>query len=111
MTMIYEMRRYECAPGKLPALHNMMENMALPAFKRCEMHFVGAWSITVGDQEGTLIYLLGFDSMDDRVQKWERFHKDKAWLEGRATVREKEGVVVARQVSTFLAAAPYSPLK
>jgi hypothetical protein len=75
MMMIYEMRRYECAPGKLPALRKLMENVALPAFMRCGMHFVGAWSITVGDQEGTLIYLLAFDGMDDRVRKWEQFHK------------------------------------
>jgi hypothetical protein len=41
--MIYESRRYECYPGKVPALQVMMETMALPTFEKHGMQFVGAW--------------------------------------------------------------------
>lgn len=110
--MIYEMRQYECYPGKLPALQELMDKAALPTFKKCGMQFIGAWSVISGAQEGTLIYLLGFDSLNDRMKKWEEFHKDKWWLEQRTQLREKAGgPMVARQTNIFLNPASYSPIK
>lgn len=109
--MIYEMRRYECYPGKLPALQEMMDKLALPTFKKYGMQMVGAWSVISGDQEGTLIYLLAFDSLDDRMRKWEEFHKDAWWNEQKLATRQKEGALVAKQTNMFLASAAYSPLK
>jgi hypothetical protein len=55
------------------------------------MQIIGAWSVISGDQEGTLIYLLGFDSLDDRMRKWEEFHKDAWWNEQKLATRQKEG--------------------
>ena len=109
--MIYESRRYECFPGKLPALQVMMEKMALPTFEKYGMQFIGAWSVISGEQDGTLIYLLAFDSLDDRMKKWEDFHKDEWWNSQKKLTHEKEGPLVARQTTTFLKPAAYSPLK
>jgi hypothetical protein len=111
ITMIYESRRYECFPGKLPALQVMMEKMALPTFEKYGMQFIGAWSVISGEQDGTLIYLLAFDSLDDRMKKWEDFHKDEWWNAQKKATHEKEGPLVARQTTTFLKPAAYSPLK
>jgi len=109
--MIYESRRYECFPGKLPALQVMMEKMALPTFEKYGMQFIGAWSVISGEQDGTLIYLLAFDSLDDRMKKWEDFHKDEWWNAQKKLTHEKDGPLVARQTTTFLKPAAYSPLK
>ena len=109
--MIYESRKYECYPGKLPALQVMMEKLALPTFEKYAMKLVGAWSVISGEQDGTLIYILAFDSLDDRMRKWEQFHNDAWWNEQKKLTREKEGPLVARQTATFLKPAPYSPLK
>jgi hypothetical protein len=110
--MIYEMRQYECCPGKFPALQELMEKAALPTFKKHGMQLVGAWSVISGMQDGTLIYILGFESLDDRMKKWEEFHKDKWWQEQRNQSREKTGgPITARQTCIFLNPASYSPIK
>ncbi len=75
------------------------------------MQFIGAWSVISGEQDGTLIYLLAFDSLDDRMKKWEEFFKDEWWNAQRKLTHEKEGALVAGQTATFLKPAAYSPLK
>jgi len=109
--MIYEQRRYECFPGKLPALQVMMEKLALPTFEKYGMKLIGAWSAIFGEQDVTRIYLLAFDSLDARMEKWEQFHKDEWWNEQKKLTHANNGPLVARQTTTFLKPAGYSPLK
>ena len=110
--MIYELRRYECLPGKLPALHELMKDVAVPVFKKLGMHLVGAWQPVVGDDEATVIYILAFESMNERNAKWEAFYADPEWTEKRAAYAKKiGGPVVAKSSNVFLSPAAYSPLR
>jgi len=110
--MIYELRRYECLPGKLPALHNLMEVAAVPVFEKHGMKVVGAWQPVVGDDEATLIYILAFDSMDDRTRKWEAFYADPDWKQKRGEIaKQVGGPIVNRSSNVFLSPASYSPLR
>lgn len=110
--MIYEMRRYDCMPGKLANLHELMEKLAIPVFERLGMTVVGCWSPAVGDDENCLIYLLAYEDMGARQKAWDNFWVDPEWTEGRAKLAAKfGGPVVARSNSVFLKAAPYSNLK
>jgi hypothetical protein len=110
--MIYELRRYECLPGKLPSLHKLMEQLAVPIFKKHGMRVVGAWSPLVGDAEATLIYMLSWNSMDEWKAKWKAFKADPEWLEKRAEFAKKEGgPLVARITNSFLDPTSYSPLQ
>ena len=54
------------------------------------MQFIGAWSVISGEQDGTLIYLLAFDSLDDRMKKWEDFHKDEWWNAQKLTHEKRD---------------------
>jgi hypothetical protein len=49
----------------LKNLNELMEVLAIPVIKKIGMTFIGAWKPEVGDDENTLIYLLGH-------QEWER---------------------------------------
>lgn len=110
--MIFELRRYECLPGKLPALHRLMDTLAVPLFKKHGFRVIGAWSPLVGDAEATLIYMLSWKSMDEWKEKWKAFKADPEWIEKRAEIAKKEGgPLVARSVNTFLDPASYSPLQ
>jgi len=109
--MIYELRRYEVESGKMQVLQNMMEHMAVPVFKKYGMHFVGAWTITIGDRENTLVYMLAYESMDVRTKSWAAFHKDPGWLKDKNDTYKKEGQLVTKQTSCFLTPEVYSPLK
>lgn len=110
--MIYEMRRYESAPGKLKALQRLMAEAAMPVFEKHDMKVIGAWVPVIGDDEYTVIYILAYDSMDDRNAKWEAFAQDPQWQEARAKIAAEEGdPMVAKSIATFLTPTAYSPLQ
>ncbi|MDP6413188.1 MAG: NIPSNAP family protein [Arenicellales bacterium] len=108
--MIYEMRRYDCFPGKIGNLNKLMEELAVPIFERLGMTFVGAWSPVVGDDENTLIYLLAYEDMGARQKAWEQFWVDPEWVEGRGKY-SPGAPIVSKSSSVFLGPAAYSPLK
>ncbi len=110
--MIYEMRRYESAPGKLRALQRVMAEAAMPVFEKLDMKVIGAWVPVIGDDEYTVIYILAYDSMDDRNAKWEAFGQDPHWQKTRKKIADEEGdPMVAKSVATFLTPTAYSPLQ
>ena len=74
--MLYELRRYECTPGQLKNLNELMEVLAVPVFKKVGMTFLGAWKPEVGDDENTLVYLLGHQDMGARERAWKAFYED-----------------------------------
>jgi hypothetical protein len=109
--MIYEMRRYDCMPGKIANLHELMETVAIPVFERLGMKVVGCWTPEVGDNENTLIYLLAYDDMGARQKAWDLFWVDPEWTAKRAELAKKfGGPIVAKSDSTFLKPAKYSNL-
>ena len=110
--MIYEMRRYEALPGKLDALNEVMANLAVPLFEKLGMKLVGAWQPVVGDYTNVLMYMLAFESMNERAEKWEAFFKHPDWEKGRAEVAAKHGgPLVSREIHYFLGPTSYSPLQ
>jgi len=110
--MIYELRRYEALPGKMAVLDELMAKLAVPIFERLGMRLVGAWQPSVGDWNNVLMYLLAFESMDERERKWQAFFDDAEWQQGRAEYAKRAGgPLVAREHHTFLKPTAYSPLK
>lgn len=110
--MIFEMRRYECWPGKMAALHDCMDKLAMPIFERLSMEIVGVWTVEIGDQDETMVYILKFNDMEERGRKWAEFFSDPQWIDGSAAIDAREGgPLTSRVVTTFLRAAPYSPVK
>ena len=69
--MIYELRIYDTVPGRLPALNERFANHTLGFFKKHNIHVVGFWTEDIGTSN-RLVYMLGYDSLADREQKWER---------------------------------------
>jgi NIPSNAP len=110
--MIYELRRYECMPGQLKNVNELMEVLAVPVFKKVGMTFLGAWKPEVGDDENTLVYLLGYPDMGSRERAWKAFYEDPEWVTKRAEFAKKYGgPVVARTSSVFLTPTRYSPMQ
>ena len=110
--MIYEMRRYECLPGKLADLNELMDKVAVPMFEKQGMTVVGAWKPVVGDDENTLVYMLAYEDMGARQKMWAAFYSDPEWQKGRAEITAKVGgPIVAKMTGVFLEPTSYSPLK
>ena len=73
---------------------------------------VGFW--VHGDRQdsgdGTLVYLLAFDSRADADAAWAAFRTDPAWIQARAD-SEANGILTAGVQSVFMEATDYSPMK
>ena len=109
--VIYEMRRYEAMPGKMPALNEVMETLAVPVFEKVGMRLVGAWTPVAGDYTNALSYMLAWESLNEREEKWQAFFNHPDWLAGREEAGKKHGAVVSREFHTFYGPTSYSPLK
>jgi hypothetical protein len=105
--MIYEFRYYTAVPGKLPAINDRFANHTIGIFKSHGIGIMGFWTDEIGTSN-LLTYVLTFDSMADREEKWNAFQADQGWQRVRAE-SEKGGTLVAVVRNAFLRPTPYSP--
>ena len=105
--MIYEQRIYKAVPGKLGAINARFANHTIGFFEEFNIGMVGFWNDEIG-ASNQLTYILSFDSMADREEKWSAFGAHKPWLEVRAET-EANGPLVAQVINSFMSLTPYSP--
>jgi len=106
-TRCYEMRIYYAAPGKLDALNSRFRDHTCKLFEKHGMENIGYW-LPMTNTENKLVYLLAYPSREHREKSWKEFGADpdwqKAWKES-----EKDGKLVNKAESIFLAATDFSP--
>ena len=109
--MIYELRIYHCVTGRLPALLKRFETTTLEIWKRHGIRQAGFWTVLVGPGGNQdLHYLLAWESLAEREQKWSKFAVDPEWIEKRAE-SEKDGPIVASIHNMFLQPTAFSAVK
>ena len=108
--MIYEYRVYEAAPGKLPELHARFRDHTLRIFERHGIKNIGYWTSAIGDYSDRLIYIVAFESVEQRERAWASFSADPEW---QRVVEESHrgGSLTARIFNTLLNPTDYSPLR
>jgi hypothetical protein len=109
-TMIYEMRVYRCLPGRLPALLKRFETVTLGKWDKYGIRQAGFWTTLVGESNQDLTYLLAWESLAEREQKWNAFQSDPEWIAARAE-SEREGAIVANITNSFLQPTSFSSVK
>ncbi|MEO6533122.1 MAG: NIPSNAP family protein [Pseudolysinimonas sp.] len=108
--MIYELRVYTALPGRLPALLSRFENVTLGFWEKYGIHQVGFFTTTIGPNSNDLTYLLTWDSLADREQKWNAFQTDADWIAARKA-SEADGQIVSNIASSILTPTKFSALK
>ncbi len=108
--MIYELRIYDCCPGRMPALQKRFETATLALWEKHGIRQVGFWTTLIGPNNNRLTYLLAWESMGERETKWNTFQSDPAWIAAR-TASEADGPILANVESSFLAPTAFSKLK
>ena len=106
---LYEYRRYDAMPGRLPDLHSRFHDVTLSAFDRHGIDPVGFWDTVVGGSN-ELHYLLRWRDMADRESRWASFLADQEWQAARAST-EQNGPIVAKVYNQLWQPTPYSSLK
>ena len=107
--MLYEYRRYEIVPGKLPEVHGRFAEVVMGFWEKHGIKVVGFWEAVVGGSN-EIHYILQWENMADRERKWETFQSDREWLAARAK-SEENGALVSRITNSFWRPTYYSPLK
>jgi hypothetical protein len=108
--MIYEMRVYRCVPGRLPALLKRFETTTLDLWKRHGIRQAGFWITLVGGSNHDLTYMLAWESLAEREQKWNAFMSDQEWIAKRAE-SERDGPIVQNISNQILAPTGFSAVK
>jgi hypothetical protein len=108
--MIYELRVYRAVPNRMPALLKRFETVTLELWKRHGIRQVGFFTTAVGESNQELTYLLAWESMGEREQKWNTFQTDPEWIAKRAE-SEKDGAIVANIANSFLIPTAFSAMK
>ncbi len=108
--MIYELRIYNCIPGKLPALLTRFEKITLAIWKRHKIVPVGFWTTLIGESHLDLTYMLAWESLAARETIWNTFQADPEWIEKRAET-ERDGQMIANIRSQFLVPTAFSAMK
>ncbi len=108
--MIYELRVYHCVPGRLPALLKRFDTITLGIWERHGIRQAGFWTVGIGESNQDLYYLLAWESLAERDEKWVAFQADPEWNEKRAET-EKDGAIVASVANQILLPTAFSSVQ
>ncbi len=108
--MIYEFRVYTALPGRMPALLSRFEKVTLGFWEKYGIRQVGFFTTTIGPNSLDLSYLLAWESLAEREQKWNAFQSDPEWIAARAA-SEADGQIVANIANSILTPTSFSALR
>ncbi len=108
--MIYELRVYHCMPGRLSAVMKRFEDHTLGFFEKHGIRQAGFWTTLIGESNQDLHYLLAWESLAEREEKWGAFQADPLWTKVRAD-SEKDGMLVASITTSFLTPTAFSSVQ
>ena len=108
--MLYELRVYECLPGRLPSINARFANHTTKLFEKHGIKNIGYWTTDVGESNHELTYMVAFEDANQRAAAWDAFRNDPEW----AKVTEeshRDGLIVKNIRNQLLTPTPYSPLQ
>jgi hypothetical protein len=108
--MLFELRIYDCAPGKLPLVLQRFENLTLRVWERHGIRQAGFWTVQIGASNMKLYYMLRWESLAERETKWAAFVKDPEWIRERNET-EKDGALVKSVSNEILQPTAFSSVR
>jgi len=109
--MIYQLRVYWAAPGKIDNLNARFRNVTLPLFARHNMKIIGFWTPEPRTEDsGDLVYILAFADQAACDAAWTAFRADPEWQAGKAA-SEANGPIMTKGTNLMMNPTDYSPLK
>jgi hypothetical protein len=109
---IFELRIYQnqsrMAQQKKAAMFN---NGEIGVFQRLGMRPVFIGESVIGPRQPNITYMLSFDSLAEREQRWQAFATDPEWKKLSAPPELKDSQIVANITNLILRPLPFSPLR
>jgi len=108
---VFEMRTYITHDGRLDALNARFRNHTNKLFAKHGIDLVGYWvPVKEPESKNTLVYILGYPSLEARDASWKAFLADADWKIAKAE-SEKDGPIVKQVIAQYLNPTDYSPIK
>jgi hypothetical protein len=108
--MIHELRIYDCLPGRLPALLRRFDQHTLRIWERFGIRQAGFWTVAIGPTNHRLYYLLAWESLAERTEKWDAFRADPEWQKVAAD-SERDGPILSNVENMILQPTAFSSVK
>ena len=108
--MLYELRTYDCMPGRLPDLVQRFDKITLKLWEKHGVRQAGFWTTVIGPSNQRLYYMLAWESLAERERVWNGFMSDPEWVSARAE-SEKNGPILANIKSEILQPTSFSAVK
>jgi hypothetical protein len=107
---LFELREYDAVPGKHAALVKRFGDFTSESFGRHGFRRVGFWTPMFGGHNNLFVYMLAWESFEERAQKFGTWRADPE-RERVFAESEKDGPLVERVVNTMLHPSAFSPMK
>ena len=104
--MIVEERIYTLHPGKVPEMVRLYGEEGLPLQSKYLGRFIAYFTTESGDLN-QVVFMWGYDSLDDRAARRERLAKDPAWQK----YLQKVGPLLVKQENRLLKPTAFSPIR
>lgn len=108
-TVVYELRIYHAAPGRLAELLARFRDHTIKIFDRHGLKSVAYWTpVDEPQKSNTLVYILQHPSREEAAANWKSFQDDPEWK----SVKEKSeanGKLTEKIDSTYLSLTDFSP--
>ena len=109
-TTAYELRTYTATPGNLDKLLARFRDHTLRIWERHGIRQAGFWTTLAGPSTNDLTYLLAWESLAEREDKWAKFRADPEWHQVVAE-SEADGPINANVANYFLQPTAFSSVK
>ena len=104
--MIYELRTYLAAAGRMADMDAMMSRDCPPLFRRHRIpQPLGGWIVSAGPRVPAYLWALPWPSIDERNAAWAAFGADPEWQQVRRKAHEKSELTALIDTQ-FMAAWP-----
>ena len=104
--MLYELRTYQAGGGRMAEMEKAMARDCTAIFERAKMPLpLGAWHAVAGPRLPAFVWILGWNSLDERNAAWAAFGADAEWQKLRREAHAKTELT-ARVDTQFMAAWP-----
>ena len=106
--MLYELRTYTAAEGKVSELHARFRDHTMKLFEKHGMKNI-VYLIPV-DKPNTLVYVIAHKNKAAAEKSWQAFRDDPEW-QSVYKESQKNGTLVDKVESVYLTPTDYSPMK
>jgi hypothetical protein len=109
--MLYELRHYDARSHRcLDIVMQRFADHTIRIWDRFGIEPVGFWTVTIGPSAPRLTYLLAWEDLAQRQERWDAFSADPEWREIKAETNARAGgSPIVSITSSILAPTPYSP--